>query len=33
MTGVFSGSFVDDEGARVPVDDVLGLAEFFRGRW
>jgi hypothetical protein len=33
MTGTFTGSFVDDEGARVPVDRVLGLAEMFRGRW
>jgi hypothetical protein len=33
MLGAFSGSFVDDGGARVSIDDVVGLAESFRGRW
>jgi len=33
LVGAFHGAFVDDGGARVGIDDVLGLAEWFRGRW
>jgi hypothetical protein len=31
--GWFSGTLVDDAGERVAIDDVVGLAETFRGRW
>ncbi|MEO7094723.1 MAG: hypothetical protein ABI175_15810 [Polyangiales bacterium] len=29
----FSGTVVDDEGAPFVLDDVIGQAERFRGRW
>jgi hypothetical protein len=31
--GFFSGTVVDDEGIEVALDDVIGQAERFRGRW
>jgi hypothetical protein len=31
--GSFSGTVVDDQGAAVRVDDVMGLAESLRARW
>jgi len=31
--GRFSGTLVDDSGATIRIDDVIGLAEEFRGRW
>ncbi len=33
LMGWFSGTFVDDGGERVTIDDVLGLAESLRARW
>jgi len=31
--GSFSGTLIDDSGARLALDGMLGLAESFRGRW
>jgi hypothetical protein len=31
--GSFSGTLIDDDGAPIVLDDVLGLAESVRGRW
>jgi hypothetical protein len=33
LVGAFSGTFVDDAGERVAIDDMRGQAEWFRGRW
>jgi hypothetical protein len=33
LVGVFRGHFLDDAGERVAVDDLIGQAEAFRGRW
>jgi hypothetical protein len=33
MIGAFTGTFIDDAGERISIDDVLGVAESFRGRW
>ncbi|MCC7540196.1 MAG: DUF2804 domain-containing protein [Deltaproteobacteria bacterium] len=33
MMGSFHGTFVDDAGATLVIEDVVGLAEWVRGRW
>jgi hypothetical protein len=33
MLGRYHGTVVDDSGAPVAIDGMLGLAEWFRGRW
>jgi hypothetical protein len=33
MVGAFSGTLVEDGGARLAVDDLVGVAEWVRARW
>ncbi len=33
LIGTFSGTVIDDTGERVPIDDMVGLAESVRARW
>ena len=31
--GTFASTIVDDHGAAIAIDDVVGVAESVRGRW
>jgi hypothetical protein len=33
LVGRFSGFFIDDAGARVPIEELVGQAEWFKGRF